>query len=238
MTTFRGDLAPPHLWFTRLRYLSQTVVKPSPLLLEQRPPGWQGGDIAVFSTGALLDTRDRELWTRRGVATEASLFANPSLGSLSQFGTHGADVTARGYASLWAGGSLAVRGLAEIRRGDVPSFKWIRTEGIYGGEGLGGANSIRGVARDRISGPDKLNSTVELRQLALPLNLLARNFDLGFAGGFDTGWAHQPGYAPVSAAGAFVGFRMLVDRASHIRVDVGYAGLAPPAIYFLADDTF
>ncbi len=236
-TTFRGDLAPPVLWFGRLRYSYLDVVRPSALLEQERPEGWRGGALAVCSAGVVLDTRDQELWTRRGVLAEASLFASPELPSTSDFATWGANATVRGYLPVWGGASLALRGLAEFRGGDVPFFEWVSTEGLYGGEGLGGATTLRGLARDRLAGPQKLLANVELRQPLALLEVFGRSLDVGAAVGTDAGWARQPGRAPVRAAGAFAGMRLLVDRAGGVRIDVGYAGQGP-AVYFVVDDAF
>jgi hypothetical protein len=225
--------------FFRVRWLSVDVLQPSALLAEARPLGVDGGAQLLGEAGVLLDTRDAEVATRRGALASASAFASPALGGVSSSGFGGVNVTASAFVPAGRRVTLAFRALGEVKRGDVPFYERDLYEGISYAGGLGGAGTLRGLARSRLSGEDKALLTGEIRSSLWQWRLRGGSpLDVGLATGGDLGMAHQRGYPPLAAAGAFAGLRAVWDRAVVTRLEVGYAGQGGAAIYLVTGEQF
>jgi hypothetical protein len=187
--------------------------------------------VALGEAGLLWDSRDREVGTRRGVFLAAAAFVAPQLGGVSDFAFHGYDASARAYVPLGLGATLALRALYDRKMADapraaadaVPFFERMLYEGIAYNEGLGSAATIRGIARYRVSGPEKALGNVQLRVNLLTTHLVGKVQEWGLDGGIDAGWARQPGFGSVDAAGFAAGLRFLWDRAILLRVEMGRA---------------
>lgn len=229
----RGVLISPVGWHVRARWLDVDVRKQSALLAAADPPGARGGRVALGEVGLLVDTRDQEVETRRGVFATASAFQAPRLGGVSDFAFHGYDAALRVYVPLWPGGTLQARALYDLKvagalaespgTAAVPFFERMLYEGLRFGEGLGGAGTLRGVARFRLAGDEKALVNVEVRERLAATHLLGRREEWEVAAGFDAGRARQAGYAPVHAQGVAIGARMIWDRSVVVRLDVARA---------------
>jgi hypothetical protein len=206
----------------------------SALLASSAPPGARGGRVALFEAGLLWDSRDREMGTHRGTFITAAAFAAPALGGVSDFGFHGWNASARVYLPLVLGATLALRGVWDVKRAGipwqaaaptdaVPFFERMLYEGIAYNEGLGGGSTVRGVARYRISGEEKLLGNVQLRVPLFTVRPAGKPLEVGVSAGVDAGLASQPGYDAVQDAGAAVGLRLAWDRAILARIEVGRA---------------
>ncbi|HEX7622884.1 MAG TPA: hypothetical protein VF400_04875, partial [Anaeromyxobacteraceae bacterium] len=158
----RGALAGPFGWWTRLRYTEVAVTEPGAALAAATPPGARGARSTLLGAGVVYDTRDRSSSPRRGWFADASLFGSAP-GPLASHALAGADAGVRGYFRPWGSSVLAVRALYDLKLGDVPFFERSLYEGLGYGEGLGGAGTIRGLARDRLSGEEKVLVGAELR---------------------------------------------------------------------------
>ncbi len=224
--------------YGRLRWLRVDMVASGPLLAAERPLGFGGGDVALAEAGLLLDTRDEEAGTRRGLYVNASLFGSPALGGPLAYSFGGGNLTFRGYLPLLPGARLAMRLMADLKRGRVPFFERTVYEGVEFGDGLGGGETVRGVARYRLSGEDKLLGNLELRMDVRTWHPLERRLDLGLAAGVDAGAAHQRGYSTIAALGGFAGARLLWDEAVLVRVELGYAAQGSAAVYVSFGEEF
>ncbi len=233
-----APLAAPLEAYARLRWLRVDLVAAGPLLAAQRPLGAGGGDVALAETGLLLDTRDLEVDTHRGFYVNASVFGSPALGGPLAYSFAGGNVTFRQYVPLLPGVRLAVRLMADVKRGSVPFFERTIYEGVEFGDGLGGSETARGVARYRLAGEDKLLANLELRTDLFTWHPFDRSLDLGVATGIDAGAAHQRGYPTVAALGGFAGARLLWDQAVLVRVELGYAGQGSAAVYVSFGEEF
>jgi hypothetical protein len=233
----RGPLSGPLGWWARLRTTSVSIEDPAPLLTQSAPPGSRGGTSTLVHGGLVYDTRGQSASPRRGVVADASLFGAPP-SPLSDFGLGGVDVGLRGYLEPWPGAVLAGRVLYDLKLGEVPFFERTLFEGIGYGEGLGGSGTIRGLARDRLMGEEKVLAGLELRAYLLETHWSGHLQDWGFSLGADAGRARDRGHAPVLAAGAFVGARMMWDRAVVVRMEIGHAGQGAPAFYIAFDEAF
>ena len=231
--TVRGAIVGPLGWHARARYLNVGVPSQSALLASSAPPGARGGRVALGEVGLLLDTRDRELDTHSGMFATAAAFVAPQLGGVSDFAFHGYDAAIRLYVPLWAGATLALRGLydrkiagiPDVRSGTsaVPFFERMLYEGITYNEGLGGGGTIRGIARYRIAGDEKMLANAQLRMSVFSSHLFDKTQEYGLSAGVDAGRARQPGFEAVDAAGVAVGVRIVWDHAILFRVEVGRA---------------
>ena len=234
----RGEVVGPLGWWTRVRATHVSISDAPPLLGAAAPPGAAGGTSTLVHAGVVYDTRDREASPRRGVLADASLFGAPRLPPLSGFAQGGVDAGVRGYLEVWPGAVLAARLLYDLKRGDVPFFERTLYEGLGYGEGLGGSGTVRGLARDRLAGEEKLLAGCELRAYLLETRWLGRLQEWGVSAGADAGRARDRGHPAVFGAGAFGGLRLLWDRAVTVRFEVGYAGQGSPAYYLAFDEAY
>ncbi|HET7753742.1 MAG TPA: BamA/TamA family outer membrane protein [Anaeromyxobacteraceae bacterium] len=235
--SLRGPVRGNVGWFTRLRWTRRNIHERGAALEAQRPTGFEGGGLALLAGGLVLDSRDDEIGATRGVFADASVFGGPRLGRFSEHAMIGANVTVREYLPLWRGATLAMRQLYENKVGDVPFSERTYLEGLGYGEGIGGAGTIRGMARDRLAGEEKMLGSVELRARVLQAGWWGRVQEFGVSLGLDAGRARQRGYAPVHGVGGFAGLRLAWDRAVLVRFEVGNAGEGQ-AYYLSFDEPF
>jgi len=234
----RGDLAGPLGWWVRYRYTHISVADPGEALRAASPPGIEGGPSSLAHVGLVYDARDRPSSPRRGVLADVSLFASPPVSALASHQLAGADVGIRAYFPLSADTLLAVRGLYDLKLGDVPFYERSQYEGITYGEGLGGNGTLRGLARDRLSGEEKILVGAELRAWLVRTGWFGRRQEWGLSTGGDVGRARDRVHAPVVGAGGFVGARALLDESVVIRFEVGYGGQGALAYYLAFDEAF
>jgi hypothetical protein len=244
----QGPIAGPFGWHLRARWLTVDVAEPSALLVASQPPGLRGGRVAVGEVGLLYDTRDREVGTRRGWFVTAAGFVAPQLDGVSDFAFHGYDAAVRVYVPLVLGMTLAGRALydrkiagvptGEARNAAVPFFERMMYEGISYNEGLGGAATIRGIARYRVAGDEKMLANVQLRMHLLTTRIASKTQEWGLSLGLDAGRASQPGYPAIEAAGATAGLRFIWDRALLFRVEVGRARGGENTLYIAFGEQF
>ncbi|BDG10871.1 BamA/TamA family outer membrane protein [Anaeromyxobacter paludicola] len=234
-------------WHARARFLGVDVAGRGSLLSSSLPPGSHGGKVALGEVGLTLDTRDREMGARRGLYLAAAAFAVPPVSGLSDFSFHGLDATARAWIPVLPFATLALRAVYDVKRSDdrvggataaVPFFERMLYEGPTYDEGLGGASTLRGVARYRISGDEKALGNAELRIRLLTTRLAGKTQELGLAAGVDAGWARQPGYAPVHAESAAAGVRLIWDRAIVLRVEAAHARGGETGVYVAFGELF
>jgi hypothetical protein len=244
----QGPIAGPFGWHLRARWLNVGVDEPSALLVTSQPPGVRGGRVALGELGLFYDTRDREVGTRSGWFVTAAAFAAPQLDGVSDFSFHGYDAAVRVYVPLVLGMTLAGRALYDRkiaglpgRRADaaaVPFFERMLYEGISYNEGLGGAATIRGIARYRVAGEEKMLANVQLRMSLLTTRLFSKTQEWGLSLGVDAGRATQPGFPAIEAAGATAGLRLVWDRAILFRVEVGRARGGENTLYVAFGEQF
>jgi hypothetical protein len=246
----RVNLLGPVGVHVRARYLDVDVADPSALLLAARPPGLRGGRVALGEAGLIYDSRDRGVGTRRGVFLTAAASAAPQLDGISDFSFHGYDAAARVYLPLWPGAALALRALYDRKIAGLPSrraapaaeavpfFERTLYEGIAYNEGLGGYGTVRGIARYRLAGDEKLLGNLQLRVNVVTTHLAGKSQEWGLGAGVDAGWARQPGFEAVDAAGAALGLRFIWDRTILLRVEMGRTRGGDDTLYVAFGDMF
>jgi hypothetical protein len=239
-TAIRGEVSPAEPWspFGRVRFRWLDVQSPGSALATARPPGSDGGSLTMFHLGLLRDTRDEELSSSRGTLLDGSLFAAPAITALSDHELWGLNVGARAYHTIAPRVVVALRAMYDLKLGDVPFHERTQVEGLDYGEGLGGPDTIRGIARARLSGEQKMLGNLEVRAILTTVRPAGRPLELGVSGGADAGLARQRGHSPVTAAGVFGGLRAIWDRAVVVRLEAGFAGEGGVAYYLAFDESF
>lgn len=120
---------------------------------------------ATARVGLVLDTRDSEYLTTRGVVLEAGLLAGTA-----NDGYRGSYASARAYVPVWMGGVLAGRVMARHLSEEAPLDAryaveaWERAIPV-----LGGPESHRSFVFGRYTGRDLLLANLELRQTLIDL---------------------------------------------------------------------
>jgi hypothetical protein len=232
----RAELPAP---YARVRLGLMEMVDPGALLAAARPPGWQGGNGLLAEVGLLLDRRDRETGTHRGVLASASLAGAGALAPLATSLFLDVDLAVAAFVPLARWATLAAHAFYDAKIGDVPFYERTSYEGLSYGGGLGGAGTLRGIARSRLAGEQKGLASLELRADAWEGRPFGeRRLVLGAAGGVDAGYAHQRGYPALYALGGFLGLRLLWDEAVLIRLEMGYAGQDGTAVYIVTGEQF
>lgn len=213
---------------------------PGSRLALDHPTGAEGGRSGRLDLELIYDTRDVEASPTSGVYLSGSLHGDsPMLGS--SFENGGAATELRGYLSPGTLGPhlvLAGRFMADVTAGNVP----VAMLAVFGGrsriEGLGGAESIRGLPRFRYIGKAKVLANLELRSRLHRFIIFKRPLDLWAAGFVDAGrvWAELAADGPWwrihSSRG--LGARVAWVEDFVVRFDLGfsegsvgfYAGLA------------
>ena len=120
----------------------------------------------------------------------------------------------------------------------VPFFERSLYEGLSYGEGMGGAATVRGVARYRFSGDEKALGNAQLRLNLFSTHLAGKTQEYGLSAGVDGAWARQPGFAAVDGIGAAVGVRFIWDSAILFRVEMGRAPGGDDTLYVAFGEQF
>lgn len=179
---------------------TRTVIDPTPfdsgstLLAAQlgaAPPVARGNYARL---GAVWDTRDREIGPTRGVWAEGIVQrTSRALGATADFTR--ATASLRAYRSAGRRVVLAERIVVQSVTGDAPFFELTTIESSFKRiEGLGGAQTLRGVPRDRWIGPALWLSNSELRWRALDGRLFGRSTSTTLTAFADVGrvWDRVP----------------------------------------------
>jgi hypothetical protein len=222
-----GDNAPLTLYAGyQYRYFWITPYAGSSLAT-QAPNGINGGRNGAVTAGVLWDTRDDEQNTHRGFLVALS-GRKAAAATASLYDYTGVTFGLRIFFSLWTPRLvLALHGVADHLWGDVPFWEWNQIGGISPIEGLGGLDSLRGIARNRYGGNTKVMGNAELRWAAVQIPWGKAPVEIGVTANVDTGRVWQPGQPDgmffdshqwhTSAGG---GLR-IARRAAVIRADFG-----------------
>jgi len=206
--------------------LSLVQSEPGSLLAEERPYGTEGGFLPQLLVGVQHDTRSPELSPHRGHLLEAG-------GRLAPWGTgqaggfSGLLLSARGFHELGHERLvLAGRLMGEVLWGDVPFYEMVHWGGYTPVQGVGGFETLRGLAFGRFRAPGKAIANTELRIRALDGAIKQTRLGLELAPFIDVGTvflADDPGLLHPAAG---LGTRLVMDETFVGRLDLGW-GLDP-----------
>ncbi|MDY5970036.1 MAG: hypothetical protein SPJ13_08515 [Bacteroidales bacterium] len=144
-----------------------------------------GGTHPYVHAGVTYDTRDRQQNSRRGVHADAFLTYYAAFGNQSEYNHLRFNAAWRHYVPLGSERfTLAYRAGTQLLLAGNSSF-YLNTymnqlymqRALY--EGLGGANSVRGIMRNRLLGDGFTYANVELRWLIKRFKIGKENFYLG-----------------------------------------------------------
>lgn len=156
-----------------------------------------GGLVSAFKAGLLYDTRNALNNPDKGFSTEALIEVAPGFMNESPYARY--SLMHKHYQSIIKDRlNLAVRlGVqGKIGKNDLPFYR--RTVFMTpfatrtSPTALGGANSLRGIMRNRVVGDAFALGNFELRWKVLNFTFINQNFYLGVNGFFDTGYILDP----------------------------------------------
>ncbi|MBR6292869.1 MAG: BamA/TamA family outer membrane protein [Bacteroidales bacterium] len=157
-----------------------------------------GGSHPYLHGGITYDTRDRLQNPTRGIHTDAFLTYYAGFGNMSDYNNLKFNFNWRQYISLYGERLiLAYRlGTQLTLAGDSPFYLNTYLNQLYMQrvvyEGLGGANSVRGIMRNRILAPGVAFANIELRSRVASLKVGKNMFYLGLVPFLDAGMVVQP----------------------------------------------
>jgi len=192
--------------------------------------GGQTAFLASLAAGAMLDTRDSEFVTTRGVYYQLGLGA--TAGSAEGVAYGNASAVLAHYAPLGGPFIFASRFVASFLFGNVPFYD-LQQGGTFEPQYLvGGETGVRGVPQGRYAGKVKMIANTELRATPFPrFTILGQRFRIGTTAFFDAGrvWSD---YAVISPAdgdslglkyGVGGGLFLQWGEAAIFRIEVAYS---------------
>jgi len=162
------------------------------------PAEADGGFHPYLHGGLTFDTRDRQQNPRRGIHADAFLTYYAGLGSMSSFNNLKFNAFWRHYLPIVPNRlTFAYRLGTQLNlAGESPFYLNTYLNQLYMQrvvyEGLGGANSIRGIMRNRILARGVAFANVELRVQVASFRIGKENFYVGLNPFMDAGMVVQP----------------------------------------------
>lgn len=157
-----------------------------------------GGAHPYLHGGITFDTRDRQQNPRRGIHADAFLTYYAGIGSMSDYNNLKFNAAWRHYLPIVENRlTLAYRiGTQLTLTGDCPFYLNTYLNQLYMQrvvyEGLGGANSVRGIMRNRILAPGVAFANIELRTQLFSFKVGKNMFYVGLNPFVDAGMVVQP----------------------------------------------
>ncbi|HEY4107134.1 MAG TPA: BamA/TamA family outer membrane protein [Polyangiaceae bacterium] len=193
--------------------------------------GVDPASLFTLAAGIVYDTRDSEIFPRRGSYHHIGLRGTYGLPTSSGIGYGGAGARISTYLPLGGPAILALRGVADLEFGNVPVYD-LYTGGVFlTDEMIGGSSSVRGVPDGRYSGLIKVFGNAEVRALLVRFHLFDQEFHLGGNLLFDTGrlWSDYTFHARADGSGiglkwgAGAGGYLQWGQAAVFRLEVAYS---------------
>ena len=160
--------------------------------------GGQAALLGSLTGGVMIDTRDSEFVTTRGIFYQLGVAA--TAGSAESVGYGEVSAVLAHYAPIWGPFIFASRIFASARFGRVPFYD-LQQGGAFEPESLlGGDQGVRGVPQGRYAGLVKAVTNIEIRATPFPrFHVLGERFRVGTTTFFDAGrvWS---GYSTTSAS--------------------------------------
>lgn len=187
--------------------------------------------LVTVAAGVIYDTRDNEIFPRRGSYHQVGLRGTLGIpiGAGIRYGEAGGMFAT--YKPISGPFILALRGVIDLQFGNVPAYDLYTGGPFQTYEMIGGSAAIRGVPDGRYSGLIKLFGNSELRALLIELHVLGQRFRIGGNVLFDVGrlWANYTfppsldGSAFGLKWGAGVGAYLVWGQAAVFRIEVAYS---------------
>jgi hypothetical protein len=186
--------------------------------------------LPSFAMGSVYDSRDDEIFPRRGMLHEVGVRVEDGVPTSAGVRYIEAGAILRGYVPVGPA-VLAGRFVANFQFGNVPFYDLFQAGPFDQKEMPGGSAGVRGVPVGRYSGPIKMVANVELRGMLLNFSLLRQKFKLGGDVFFDTGriWSDTTFHSPIDGTGVGLkygvgaGVYVLWGQAALIRLEAAYS---------------
>ncbi len=162
------------------------------------PAEANGGSHPYLHGGVTYDTRDRLQNPTRGIHADAFVTYYAGIGNMKDYNNLKLNLGFRHYVSIYKDRVIfAYRLGSQINlAGECPFYLNTYLNQLYMQrvvyEGLGGANSVRGIMRNRILAPGVAFANVELRTRVASLKVGKNMFYLGLVPFLDAGMVVQP----------------------------------------------
>ncbi len=163
-----------------------------------------GGAHPYLHGGITFDTRDRQQNPRRGIHADAFLTYYAGLGNMSGYNNLKFNAAWRHYVPIIENRlTFAYRIGTQLNvSGECPFYLNTYLNQLYMQrvvyEGLGGANSVRGIMRNRILAPGVAFANIELRTQLFKFNVGKNQFYVGLNPFLDAGMVVQSYYSVVN----------------------------------------
>ncbi len=193
-TPLGGPWATLYGW--QLRYANPRAYKDSRLAIDAttrlsdgRPylRGLQPLGIATLNAGVIYDSRDDEVFPRKGSFHLGALRLSGATPTSSGVYWAGMNFILRRYTQLPAGFVLAGRVIVDAMAGHVPFYDLSQGGAFDPNDMPGGPLGVRGVPLGRYSGLLKVIGNVEVRRIHGSFRLLGSKFQVGTIAFFDAG---------------------------------------------------
>lgn len=193
--------------------------------------GLQPLGIATLNGGVFYDTRDDEIFTRKGLFHQAALRFSGATPTSSGVYWAGLDVVLQWYVPLPAKSVFAGRIIVDAMAGHVPFYDLSQALAFDPDDFPGGAEGIRGVPNGRYSGLLKVVGNAEVRRIHGAFHLFGSRFQIGTNAFFDAGriWLDYTFDNPRDGKGLGLKYGvgggpfLIWDTAALFRIDVAYS---------------
>jgi hypothetical protein len=187
--------------------------------------------LVTAAAGIIYDTRDNEIFPRRGSYHQVGLRGTvglPTDGDV-RYGEAGAMLAT--YKPIGGPFILALRAVVDLQFGNVPAYDLYTGGPFQTYEMPGGSAAIRGVPEGRYSGLVKVLGNAELRALLVRFRIFGQRFRWGGNLLLDAGrlWANYTFSSPLDGSGigikwgAGAGSYLVWGQAAVFRIEVAYS---------------
>ncbi len=219
---------------TNLRYESPHVYAGSQLEKDAAAGIVRGArplSLVTLAGGIIYDTRDSEVFPRRGSYHHAGLRAILAAPVAADVYYAGAGAKLATYLPIGPTATLALRAVADLEFGQPPVYDLYTGGAFLTDEMIGGPFAVRGVPDGRYSGLIKVLANVELRGMPIQVRILGAPFGFGGDLLLDTGrlWSDYTFRSPRDGTGiglkwgAGAGAYLLWGQAAIFRLEVAYS---------------
>jgi hypothetical protein len=187
--------------------------------------------LPSLAAGFVYDSRDSEVFPRRGMLHEVGIRLEQGLPAGDDVRYAEAGAILRGYVPVAGPVVAAGRLVTNFQFGNVPFYDLFQAGPFDQKEMPGGSAGIRGVPVGRYLGPIKILGNIELRAMLVELRVANQKFTIGTDLFFDTGrvWSDYTFNSPLDGRGlglkygAGGGLYLLWGQAALLRIEAGYS---------------